>query len=413
MENDDKTDKKMFVGGINCSKQNAYEEMIAVQRRFGMKGKVVAYHGIQSFRHGEVTPEEAFEIGKETARRMWGDRYQVLVTVHLNTQSTHCHMVANPCSFVDGQKFKNKIGDHLELRKISDAVCREHGLSVLENSDFYTKGKKKEYWAHKSGQLTHRDMLKRDMEYCLKYSSKEEELEKQLYGLGYKIDWQRMSVIGKGWDRAVRLKNIGITDEVIDRYFEENRSNPYFGMDEWNTHLPIRNRSAPIVDLMRKLDFTVDHSNDTAKVVVSAVFYIVLALFEIAKTVKDYAIQSHELRYEARNIEKFVSEYKFLRAENIDTLKDLKDYIDSTEKDIAELESKRQLADNKKRRAKTPEETRRYKDERKEVTNQIAPLRKKLKQAKEILDKSPRLYALIKLESDLERGKQPTKEIVK
>ena len=45
-ENDDKTDKLMFVGGINCSKQNAYAEMVSVQRRFGMKGKVVAYHGI-------------------------------------------------------------------------------------------------------------------------------------------------------------------------------------------------------------------------------------------------------------------------------------------------------------------------------------------------------------------------------
>ena len=85
-KNDDKTDKEMFVGGINCSKQNAYAEMIAVQRRFGMKGKVVGYHGIQSFAEGEVTPEQAFEIGKETARRMWGDRYQVLVTVHLNTE---------------------------------------------------------------------------------------------------------------------------------------------------------------------------------------------------------------------------------------------------------------------------------------------------------------------------------------
>lgn len=84
-ENDDKTDKKMFVGGINCSKQNAYAEMVAVQRRFGMKGKVVAYHGIQSFKPGEITPEQAFEIGKETAMKMWGDKYQVLVTVHLNT----------------------------------------------------------------------------------------------------------------------------------------------------------------------------------------------------------------------------------------------------------------------------------------------------------------------------------------
>ena len=124
-KNDRKTDKEMFVGGINCSKQNAYAEMVAVQRRFGMKGKVVGYHGIQSFAEGEVTPEQAFEIGKETARRMWGDRYQVLVTVHLNTDNLHCHFVVNPCSFVDGQKFKNKIGDHKELRRISDEICRE------------------------------------------------------------------------------------------------------------------------------------------------------------------------------------------------------------------------------------------------------------------------------------------------
>ncbi len=52
-ENDDKTDRKMFVGGINCSAQNAYAEMVAVQRRFGLRGKVVGYHGIQSFREGD------------------------------------------------------------------------------------------------------------------------------------------------------------------------------------------------------------------------------------------------------------------------------------------------------------------------------------------------------------------------
>ena len=166
-ENDDKTDRKMFVGGINCSAQNAYAEMIAVQRRFGLRGKVVGYHGIQSFREGEVTPEQAFAIGKETARRMWGERYQVLVTVHLNTDNIHCHFVVNPVSFKDGAKFKNKIGDHKELRKISDEICREHELSVLENSDFYSKGKKKEYWVHKAGKQTHRDMLRRDVEEAL------------------------------------------------------------------------------------------------------------------------------------------------------------------------------------------------------------------------------------------------------
>lgn len=143
-ENDSKTDERLYVGAINCSKYCAYEQMMAVKKRFGERGKNVAYHGFQSFATGEVSPEEAFEIGMETARRMWGDRYQVVVTLHLNTDNLHCHYVVNSSSFIDGKKFRDKIGDHLELRKISDEVCREHGLSVLENSKFYN-AEKNEY----------------------------------------------------------------------------------------------------------------------------------------------------------------------------------------------------------------------------------------------------------------------------
>ena len=116
---------------------------------------------------------------------MWGDKYQVLVTVHLNTDNVHCHFVVNPVSFKDGAKFKNKIGDHKELCRISDAICREHGLSVLENSDFYSKGKKKEYWVHKAGKKTQRDYLREDVEYCLSFATSPREFENQLYALGY------------------------------------------------------------------------------------------------------------------------------------------------------------------------------------------------------------------------------------
>ena len=161
----------------------------------------------------------------------------MLVTVHLNTDNLHCHFVVNPCSFKDGSKFKNKIGDHLELRKVSDEVCREHGLSVLENSSFYSKGQKKEYWAHKNGQMTHRDMLKKDIDYCLQYSSNGSEFERQLWGLGYSIDWRRLSIKHKGWDRAVRLKSIGITETTLEACFSKNKGKYYF-YDEWNTHLP-------------------------------------------------------------------------------------------------------------------------------------------------------------------------------
>ena len=143
VENDDKTDQTMYVSGINCSKHNAYNEMIAVKRRFGERGKNIAYHGFQSFAPGEVTPEEAHSIGKETARRMWGSQYQVVVTTHLNTGKIHNHFVLNSVSFKTGKKFRNGIGDRLELRKISDAICAERNKSVLQGRKFYSN--KKEY----------------------------------------------------------------------------------------------------------------------------------------------------------------------------------------------------------------------------------------------------------------------------
>ena len=111
-ENSNKTDQELFVSGINCSKHNAYAQMVAVKKKFGERGSVVAYHGYQSFKENEVTPEECHEIGIETARKMWGDKYQVIVTTHLDKQHhLHNHFVINSTSFKDGLKFRNKIGD--------------------------------------------------------------------------------------------------------------------------------------------------------------------------------------------------------------------------------------------------------------------------------------------------------------
>ena len=165
VENDDKTDQTLFVSGINCSKHNAYNEMVAIKRRFGERGKNIAYHGYQSFAAGEVTPAEAHAIGMETARKMWGAKYQVVVTTHLNTDNIHNHFVVNSVSFKTGRKFRNGIGDRLELRKISDAICAERNKSVIQGNKFYSN--KKAYWVEKSGKLTHRDMLRKDVDEAL------------------------------------------------------------------------------------------------------------------------------------------------------------------------------------------------------------------------------------------------------
>ena len=400
-ENDNKTDRKMYVGGINCSKQNAYTEMIAVQRRFGLRGKVVGYHGIQSFAAGEVTPEQAFEIGKATARKMWGDRYQVLVTVHLNTDNVHCHFVVNPVSFKDGAKFQNKIGDHKELRKVSDAICQEHGLSVLENSSFYG-GHKKDYWRHKSGKKTHRDYLREDVEYCLSFATSPREFENQLYALGYTLDPVRFSVKAKHWERSVRLANIGFTKEIVQAQLDRNAECRYH-LFTLEYRPPYRPKKFPLEDELRKLEFSIDHSYDAATVLVDTIFYLVITVIQIAAELSDVMLLSPDLRAAEKDLKDLISDYHFLKENGIHTISDLQANIDESKAQLSDLERERKTLGNRIRRPKSPEEQVKNKECRKEISKQMKPARERLRRAEKISKKSPHLYELLKQEHELER----------
>ena len=400
-ENDDKTDRKMFVGGINCSAQNAYAEMIAVQRRFGLRGKVVGYHGIQSFREGEVTPEQAFEIGKATAQKMWGDRYQVLVTVHLNTNNVHCHFVVNPVSFKDGAKFQNKIGDHKELRRVSDEICREHGLSVLENSIFYG-GHKKDYWRHKAGKKTHRDYLREDVEYCLSFATSPREFESQLYALGYTLDPVRFSVKAKHWERSIRLANIGFTKEIVQAQLDRNAESRY-RLFTLEYRPPYRPKKFPLEDELRRLEFSIDHSYDAATVLVDTIFFIIITVIQIAAELADVMLLSPDLRAAEKDLKELISDYHFLKENDIHTVADLQANIDESKAQLSDLERERKTLSNRIRRPKSLEDESQNKESRKAISKQMKPVREKLRRAEKILEKSPHLYELLKQERELER----------
>ena len=90
------TEKELFVSGVNCNSETAREEMIATKNAFGKNDGICGYHGIQSFKPGEVTPEIAHEIGVKLARRMWGDHFQVVVATHLDQNHIHNHFIGAP-----------------------------------------------------------------------------------------------------------------------------------------------------------------------------------------------------------------------------------------------------------------------------------------------------------------------------
>lgn len=397
-ENDSKTDRKMYVSAINCPKQRAYESMMATKRRFGKLGGNVAYHGYQSFAEGEVTLEEAHRIGLETAKRMWGEDYEVVVTTHLNTENIHNHFVVNSVSFRTGRKFENHISDHYRLREISDEICREMGKSVLENATFYG-GEKGAYWARKNGTLTHREILKRDVEHCLSMSRSPDDLIIRMKALGYEIrngyDGKNISVIAPGWQRAVRLSSIGYTREVLNEYLAENRSDMYFY--QWRNANPVR-KATPLLYL--EIEYRKAQRMDGIQLTF-AIFIELLRLCTGRVCEQKNRPLSPMLREEVRKLDQYIEDYKLLCAENIGTAEELSLFSENLQQKISVLEAQRNSVRNRIRRA-SPDEIPGLKEQAKEITKQITPLRKQLKSAQRIADRMESIRQLLDQELQME-----------
>ena len=399
VENEKKTDQTMYVSAINCPKQRAYQCMMATKRRYGKLSGNVAYHGYQSFLSNEVTPAEAHKIGMETAKRMWGAEYEIVVTTHLNTDNIHNHFVVNSVSFKTGRKFENHIRDHIKLREISDTVCIEYGKSVIPFTHFYSN--KKTYWIEKSGKLTHRDMLRRDIDEAISKSCFEIHIEHYLKSLGYKIvrgfNYGQPSVIADGWQRAVRLSSLG------EQYSTENIKKRLIQ----NRHvLGIHPIKPPPYKRKPLLLFEYQLQQLERKDTVQLLFMLFTELLKIC-TGNNIEQQNNRplspmMRAEVRNLDKYLEEYKLLCDSNIESPKELFLFQENLSERISALEKERYNLRLKIRRAKSPEEDTKLKAQTKEITKQITPLRKQRNIAKRIEEHIPKIHELLEQERNIE-----------
>ena len=399
VENDQKTDQTMYVSGINCPKQSAYQCMMATKRRYGKLGGNVAYHGYQSFVAEEVTPAEAHRIGVETAKRMWGANYEVVVTTHLNTDNIHNHFVVNAVSFKTGRKFENHISDHIQLRQISDEVCMEHGKSVIPFTHFY--GNKKAYWIRNSGKLTHRDMLRRDVDESLSKCCSFKEFEYYLKTLGYRFErdfrYEHPSVIADGWQRAVRISSLGkqYTREAMREKLVDNQRKP-----ELYVLVTPKWKRAPL------LTFEYQLRQAQRKDTVTLLFELFIEILKfctgsnIGKA--DNRPLSPMMRAEVQKVDKYIEEYKLLCDNKIESPKELLLFQEDLSAKITTLEQERYALRLKIRRAKTPEADAALKVQAKEITKQITPLRKQRDIARRIEEHIPRIKELLDAERNIE-----------
>ena len=227
--NGDKTEQRFFVTGVNCEIATARDEMMIAKAQWNDTSEIVCYHGFQSFKHGEVTPEQAHEVGVRLAERMWGDRFQVVVATHLNTDCLHNHFVVNSVSFADGKHYHDNKANLRLLRQRSDELCREYVLSVIE----HPSGKKKPYalyQAEKNGLPTRDNVARQAVDEAISKSFTLKDFDRQMAEMGYRVSFdpnrKYWTIIGKGWKRPKRLYKLG-EDYTNERIVERIKENSY------------------------------------------------------------------------------------------------------------------------------------------------------------------------------------------
>lgn len=183
-----KTETRALVTCLNLtSEEDAAKEFMDTKHRYRKTDGRVCYHGYQSFKADEVNAETAHNIGVALAKELWGDRFQVVIATHCNTGHYHNHFVINSVSDVDGLKFYNSPEDYRHMREVSDRLCRETRISVIEHPD----GKKKNYgeWiAEKNGKPTVRDTIRADIDRAILASTTERDFIRVMDDMGYKIE---------------------------------------------------------------------------------------------------------------------------------------------------------------------------------------------------------------------------------
>ena len=249
---------------------------------------------------------------------------------------------------------------------------------------------------------THRDMLRRDVEYCLSFASSPREFGSQLYALGYTLDPVRFSVKAKHWERAVRLSSIGFSKDRVKAQLRQSAENRY-RLFTLEYRPPYKPKKFPLEDELRKLGFSIEHSYDTATVLVDTVFYLVITAIQIVAELADVMLLSPDLRAAEKDLKELVADYHFLQEHGIHTVADLQANIEQSKAELSSLERERKELSNRIRRPKSLEDESKNKERRKAIGKQMKPVRERLRRAEKILEKSPHLYELLKQEHELEK----------
>ena len=215
--NPKKTDNGRLITGYACDSRTADAEFLLAKRQYlATTGRVrgaddvIAYHVRQSFRPGEITSEEANRLGVEFAKRFTKGNHAFVVCTHIDKSHIHNHIIWSSVSLEYDRKFRNFWGSTKAVRQLSDTICVENGLSIVENPKPHGKSYNK--WLGDQAKPSHRELLRVAIDNALSQSPANfEELLKLLKESGCEVSKRGKSYRLKlpGWEKAARMDSLG------------------------------------------------------------------------------------------------------------------------------------------------------------------------------------------------------------
>lgn len=405
--NDAKTtrENQLFVSGVNCVPAIARQQMELTKQQFGKTGGTVAFHAYQSFPPGEVTPEQCHAIGVELAKRLWGDRFQVLVATHLNTDCCHNHFVLNSVSFADGKRYNDCKATYRALQQASDRLCREHGLSVVEPGGTHTP--RNIYQAEKQGEPTRYNIMRTDIDQALFHCRTFGDLPGALRQMGYEVrfDPHRTYATLKlpGDKRAVRFKTLGedYAEDVLRRRIAEIR------------RLSYGERQAYQQDVIRSAGYTYRARPHRIK----DLWDILTESGDLFRYYRYYRYLFHHdtpgsgknppphpvMWEEYRRWDKLEEELRLMEQHALSTPEAVERFAKEKQAELNALATQRDICRNRLRRYKDPVEADRLYTARNTLSDRIAAIRKDLRIVSRILPRIETMRQKLELFAGLDQ----------
>ncbi|MFI3255321.1 MAG: relaxase/mobilization nuclease domain-containing protein, partial [Eubacteriales bacterium] len=210
-----KTDHCAYIYSEKCFPKTAEVEFEFLLRQAQEGGKVIGRHLIQSFAQDEVTPEQAHEIGKKLAEEIFKGEYAFVMATHVDKEHTHNHFIVCAVNTKTHKRYRSNKNSYREIRATSDRLCKEYGLSVIEDSPNKGKGYF-EYQEDKKG-TSYKSKIKKDIDDAILNCNSYEDFLKYLTQKQYIIKkGKHVSFKHPEAQRFVRGKTLG------ELYDEEN-----------------------------------------------------------------------------------------------------------------------------------------------------------------------------------------------